>query len=102
MSETGDLLKRDTCLFHKEKVVPNVDSVEMFVVAPELHKDLIVEVVHVSGDEDVDIPHNLQYVKSLLKCLWWQVVLYSLSVESVTMPIMHSFCKHDFHIKTVY
>ena len=65
-------------------MLPNIDGVKMLVIAPELHKDLIVQVVHVSCDEDVDVSHNLQNVKSLLKGLRGQVVFYSLGVESVT------------------
>ena len=43
-------------------MLPNIDGVKMLVIAPELHKDLIVQVVHVSCDEDVDVSHNLQNV----------------------------------------
>lgn len=45
--------------------VPDVDGVEVFVVARLFNKYLVVEIVEILGDKDVNIPHDLQNIQTL-------------------------------------
>jgi hypothetical protein len=45
--------------------VPDVDGVEVFVVAWLFNKDLVVEIIKVLGNKNVDIPHDLQNIQAL-------------------------------------
>ena len=47
--------------------VTDVDRVEVLVVALVLDEDLVVEVVHVLGHENMDVPHDFKHVQSLIK-----------------------------------
>ena len=47
------------------RYMPDVDSVEVFVVTGSLDEDLVVEVVEKLGHENVNIPHDLQHIQTL-------------------------------------
>lgn len=49
--------------------VPDVDGVEVFVVAWLFHKYLVVKIVEVLGNKDMDIPHYFQNIQALQKYL---------------------------------
>jgi hypothetical protein len=45
--------------------VPDVDGVEVFVVAWLFNKYLVVQIVKILGHKDVNIPHYLQNIQTL-------------------------------------
>lgn len=55
--------------------VPDVDGVQVLVLAALLDEDLIVQVVVVAGDEQVNVPHDLQHVQALVQRLRWQMIV---------------------------
>lgn len=50
---------------------------------------LVVEVVAVAGDEDVDVPHDLQHVQPLLQCGAGEVWLQHLQPVLLAGQVAH-------------
>ena len=55
--------------------VPDADGVEVLAGAGLLDEHLAVHVVVVTSSEDMNVPHHLQHIQTLLYSLRWQVVL---------------------------
>ena len=79
----------------------DADSVEVLAVAGLLNKHLAVHVVVVTSSEDMNVPHHLQNIQSLLNSLWWEVVLNNLQSKagpsrmplySISSPVVKRNC----------
>lgn len=78
--------------------MPNVDRVQMLVVAAALNENLIVQVVQIFRHEQMNISHDLKHVESLLQRLRWKMILDRVQLElalrhephlAVRSPIVH-------------
>lgn len=49
--------------------MPNVNSVQMFVVACSFNKNLIIEIIEISRHKYMNVSHNFQDIQALFQSL---------------------------------
>ena len=79
--------------------VPNVDGIEVLVLAIGFHENLVIQVVQVIGHKDVNVAHDFQHIQALFQSLGGQVVINCLGLLDTKRYILTHWGKNQLFIQ---